>query len=102
LINDYQNRAEMEKLKAVNDFFNRQIMPRDDELTEMKCDYWQSPIETLVRGIGDCDDFAMAKYVSLRLLGISPEQLLVTSVEVASPRIFHHALLFVFPQLAWR
>jgi predicted transglutaminase-like cysteine proteinase len=98
LINDYQNRAEMEKLKAVNDFFNRQITPRDDEMTEIKCDYWQSPIETLVRGVGDCDDFAMAKYVSLRLLGISPEQLLVASVEVASPRIFHHALLFVFPQ----
>jgi predicted transglutaminase-like cysteine proteinase len=98
LINECQNLPEREKLKAVNHFFNRQITQRDDELTEINCDYWQSPIETLARGIGDCDDFAMAKYVSLRLLGFAPEQLLVAGVEVASSGIFNHALLFVYSQ----
>ncbi|MCI0697482.1 transglutaminase-like cysteine peptidase [candidate division KSB1 bacterium] len=95
LINDYQNRSNMDKLKAVNEFFNRHIIARADKGTEKGYDYWQSPIETLVRGIGDCDDFAMAKYVSLRLLGIPPEQLRVAVVEY--PLIGGHAVLLFFP-----
>jgi predicted transglutaminase-like cysteine proteinase len=95
LINECQNRSDMDKLNAVNRFFNRQIMARNDEGKANKGDYWQSPIETLVRGIGDCDDYAMAKYVSLRLLGISPEQLRVVMVKY--PLIGGHVVLLFFP-----
>jgi len=97
LINTCQNRSHTDKLRAVNEFFNHQIMARADQGTEKGCDYWQSPIETLVRGVGDCDDFAMAKYVSLRLLGIPSEQLRVASIK--DPDFDNrHALLFFFPQ----
>jgi len=96
LINECQNRSDMDKLWAVNEFFNRKIIARNDEGTAKGCDYWQSPIETLVRGVGDCDDFAMAKYVSLRLLGIPPEQLRVAVVKY--PHIGGgHAVLLFFP-----
>lgn len=95
LINNYQNRSDMDKLKAVNAFFNQQIIAQDDKGNATGCDYWQSPIETLVRGSGDCDDFAMAKYISLRLLGIPPEQLRVAVVK--SYKIYGHAVLFFFP-----
>jgi len=36
-------------------------------------DVWSSPLATLARGGGDCEDYAIAKYVALRLAGIAPE-----------------------------
>ncbi|RMF59258.1 MAG: hypothetical protein D6743_16585 [Calditrichaeota bacterium] len=70
LINGLQTHPAADKIKVVNDFFNQEIQRQNDQGAIRTYDYWQSPIETLVRGVGDCDDFAMAKYVSLRLLGI--------------------------------
>ena len=79
----------------MNDFFNRHIKARADDGSIKGGDYWQSPIETLVRGSGDCDDFVIAKYVSLRLLAIPPERLRLAVVK------YHpegdHAVLLFFP-----
>lgn len=94
LINNYQNRTSLDKLKAVNTYFNETIQPRNDQGSTKRYDYWQSPIETLVRGIGDCDDFAMAKYVSLRLLGIPVEQLRLASFKA---RPHGHLVLLFYP-----
>ena len=33
-------------------------------------DYWATPLEVLGRGEGDCEDFAIAKYMTLKLMGI--------------------------------
>lgn len=96
LINACQNRSNVDKIKAVNEFFNRQITAEADKGPAKGSDYWQSPIETLVRGIGDCDDFAMAKYISLRLLGIPAGQLRVAVVK--GNFSYRHAVLFFFPQ----
>ena len=60
------------------------------------CDYWQSPVETLARGKGECEDFAIAQYVSLRMLGMRPEQLRVSVVTL--PNVEPHAVLLVFPE----
>ncbi|MFO1219879.1 MAG: transglutaminase-like cysteine peptidase [Burkholderiaceae bacterium] len=59
------------RLEAVNQFFNRQIVFRDDEQVWGVADYWASPLETLGRGAGDCEDFAIAKYFAL-LAGGTP------------------------------
>ncbi len=96
LINARQKCQDMDKVRAVNEFFNRQITMKADKGTARGYDYWQSPIETLARGVGDCDDFAMAKYVSLRLLGIPAAQLRVAVVKGGFP--YRHAVLFFFPQ----
>jgi len=42
------------------------------------------PLEVLGRGQGDCEDFAIAKYVTLKLLGIPSEKLRLTYVKPAS------------------
>jgi predicted transglutaminase-like cysteine proteinase len=96
LINGCQNYSTMKKLRAVNEFFNQLILPRNDDGTENGYDYWQSPIETLARGAGDCDDFAMAKYVSLRLLGIPAAQLRVCLAQ--NFMLGNHAVLCFFPE----
>ena len=65
--------SDAEKLQVVNAFFNRHIRYGEDTEVWGQVDYWASPRETLELGAGDCEDFALAKYFTLRLLGI-PEQ----------------------------
>ncbi|MBR0567710.1 transglutaminase-like cysteine peptidase [Azoarcus sp. L1K30] len=64
-----------EKLSRVNAFFNRRIRFEDDIVIWKQADYWATPMETLGRGAGDCEDFSIAKYISLRLLDIPAEKL---------------------------
>lgn len=61
---------EAEKLKRLNDFFNRNIVFGEDITIWNQTDYWATPLETIGRGQGDCEDFAIVKYYSLRLVGI--------------------------------
>lgn len=45
-----------------------------------KSDYWETPIEFMKYG-GDCEDFAIAKYVALRTLGVSEERMRIAVVQ---------------------
>jgi len=63
------------KLKRVNDFINQNIRFEDDMIVWQKSDYWATPLETIGQGSGDCEDFAIIKYVSLRMAGISTQKL---------------------------
>ncbi len=69
-----------DKIARVNSFFNNKIEYVEDQFLWGKADYWATPLETLGRSQGDCEDFALAKYVSLRLLGVPAEQLRLTYV----------------------
>jgi len=66
---------EKARLKRVNNFFNRHILFQDDMITWQKKDYWATPLETMSKRAGDCEDFAIAKYATLKMVGISPEKL---------------------------
>ena len=44
-------------------------------------DYWETPVEALWKGAGDCEDYAIAKYFSLRHLGVSSDKLRITYVK---------------------
>lgn len=57
-------------------------------------DYWETPVEFLSRG-GDCEDFAIAKYVSLRSLGVPEERLRVAIVKDLQKGV-PHAILIVY------
>lgn len=67
--------TELERLVRVNDFFNRQIVFDDDMAIWGQADYWATPAETLGMGRGDCEDFVIAKYFTLRQLGLASERL---------------------------
>jgi predicted transglutaminase-like cysteine proteinase len=62
-------------LEAVNRFFNRRVAFREDAQVWGQTDYWASPLETLHRGAGDCEDFALAKYFTLLSAGVSAERM---------------------------
>ena len=67
--------GEAEKLKRINDFVNQKIAFEDDRSVWDQSDYWATPLETIGQGRGDCEDFAIIKYVSLRRAGIASDKL---------------------------
>jgi predicted transglutaminase-like cysteine proteinase len=58
------------RLRAINTYFNRQVQYRDDREVWGQVDYWASPLETLSKGQGDCEDYAIGKYFSLLAAGV--------------------------------
>jgi len=70
-----------EKLKRVNTFFNQRIFFRADQAVWGSADYWATPIESLRKGAGDCEDYALAKYFTLREIGVPANQLRITYVK---------------------
>jgi predicted transglutaminase-like cysteine proteinase len=63
------------QLDAVNAFFNRRIVFREDAQVWGQVDYWASPLELLDKGQGDCEDYAIAKYFSLLAQGMPVQRL---------------------------
>ena len=54
---------ERDRLAAVNGFFNQRVAFRDDIEVWGQIDYWATPLELLDKGAGDCEDYAIAKYM---------------------------------------
>ena len=80
-VNALSSAADDEKLKRINDFFNQKIKNFDDDISIWgKSDYWATPLESLGRQSGDCEDYSIAKYVFLRQLGIADDHLKLTYV----------------------
>ena len=73
--------SDTDKLRRINDFFNQRIVFSDDISIWGQSDYWATPIETIGRGRGDCEDFAIAKYFSLLNLGIPLNKLRLVYVK---------------------
>ena len=71
------------RLQAVNAFFNRRIAFRDDTEAWGQTDYWASPLESLERAQGDCEDYAIAKYFALAAAGVPVVRLRMVYVRAA-------------------
>ncbi len=66
---------ELLRLRDMNDFFNRRLTFREDNVTWGVPDYWASPLESLDKRAGDCEDYAIAKYFSLAASGVPTAKL---------------------------
>lgn len=76
LAEDSRPLTPQDKLKRVNEFFNRRIQFLFEDVQIWgQTDYWATPLETLSRGKGDCEDFTIAKYFTLLDAGLPNEQL---------------------------
>ena len=69
--------SDLEKIKLVNDFFNKNLKYDSDQNLWGKNDYWAKPLETLTIASGDCDDCAIVKYDTLKLLNIPVGKMLL-------------------------
>ncbi|MFZ2736977.1 MAG: transglutaminase-like cysteine peptidase [Burkholderiaceae bacterium] len=81
LIDDSRSLSELDKLERANAFFNRHIVFASDALVWQREDYWATPLELMGRGRGDCEDYAIAKYMTLQLMGVGHERLRIIYVE---------------------
>ena len=52
---------ELVRLKDINDFFNRRIAFKDDAVVWGVPDYWASPLESLDKRAGDCEDYEIGR-----------------------------------------
>jgi predicted transglutaminase-like cysteine proteinase len=94
LIQSSAGLAEKQQLAEVNRFFNRQLRFTDDIRLWRANDYWATPIEALVKGAGDCEDYSIAKYFTLRRLGIPSEKLRITYVKALRQNQAHMVLTY--------
>jgi len=85
-----QHKSAQEQLAAVNAYVNAQNYV-GDEKNYGQADYWADPATFLANG-GDCEDFAILKYFSLKALGWSTEKLRVVVVQDTKLRQPHAVL----------
>ncbi|MEF2232169.1 MAG: transglutaminase-like cysteine peptidase, partial [Pseudodesulfovibrio sp.] len=92
---EIQGKPDMERIKAVNTFFN-QWPYRLDQANYGASDYWASPPEFLKKS-GDCEDYAIAKYFALLEVGFQPGQLRIVAVKDMIRNIGHAILAVYLP-----
>jgi predicted transglutaminase-like cysteine proteinase len=90
---------EQSKLERSNRFFNQ--VPGVDDMTNWgQRDYWATPVEVLASNGADCEDYALAKYFTLKAAGVPAERLRITYVRAYLPRekrMEAHMVLAYYP-----
>ncbi|MDX1634570.1 MAG: transglutaminase-like cysteine peptidase [Marinobacter sp.] len=79
------------QLRLVNSFFNRARFINDIKHWGEE-DYWATPVELLATNGGDCEDFSIAKYLTLIEMGVPDEQLRITYVKALTLNQAHMVL----------
>jgi predicted transglutaminase-like cysteine proteinase len=93
----HQGRA---RLGQINRAVNLSIKPVSDWDQYGVADFWSSPLATLGSGGGDCEDYAIIKYLALRQSGITPDDLRLVIVRDIKHRT-DHAVVAVRHEDEW-
>lgn len=84
---------EEDDLLPINRFWNK--MPYLNDIKHWGVeDYWATPVEFLGSDAGDCEDFSIAKYFSLKELGLPPGSLRITYVRALKYNEAHMVLAY--------
>jgi len=94
LIEENQHLDDWKKLRLVNHFFNKKIKFVDDIAHWHQKDYWATPIEFIGTQGGDCEDFALAKYFTLKALGVDPGKMRLMYVRALAVNQAHMVLIY--------
>lgn len=82
-----------DQLYEINNFFN-EIPYYSDKEHWGKSDYWATPVEMLGTNGGDCEDYVIAKYFTLRTLGIPDSKLRMMFVTALQQNQAHMVLAY--------
>ena len=80
IVDNARAREGRARVGEINRAINLAIRPMSDLAQYGEIDVWSSPLVTFANGAGDCEDYAIAKFVALRLAGISPDDLRIVIV----------------------
>jgi predicted transglutaminase-like cysteine proteinase len=67
--------TDSDRLRKANEFVNKQTQFGEDISIWNQTDYWATPLETIGKAAGDCEDFAIYKYFTLKEMGVAPDKL---------------------------
>lgn len=93
LITDLKMQNRLRQIITVNKWFNR-LPYKHDQFAYGQLDYWADTRQLLINR-GDCEDYALSKYYTLRQLGFTPEELKIMVVYDQSTYT-NHAVLMVY------
>jgi predicted transglutaminase-like cysteine proteinase len=75
IVDGARSREGRARFGDINRAINLAIRPMNDLAQYGQIDVWSSPLVTFAHGAGDCEDYAIAKLVALRLAGIAADDL---------------------------
>ena len=84
---------EVDRLEGVNRYVNERVAFVDDRKQYGRADVWSAAAETLTRGRGDCEDYAIAKLQMLRRAGFADKDLYLVIVRDLVSRADHAVLV---------
>jgi predicted transglutaminase-like cysteine proteinase len=97
MIDKNQTQPELDKLTRANSFVNDRISYASDMAVWGVQDYWTTPLELFGKGRGDCEDYAIAKYITLRLMDVPVQKLRLVYVRARmGPQTVAHMVLSYF------
>jgi len=73
IVDEGRNREGRARIGVINRAINLAIRPMSDFAQWGVADHWSSPLETFLTGRGDCEDYAIAKYVALVEAGVAEQ-----------------------------
>lgn len=88
-----RGRDPAERIDAVNSYVNARIRFVDDSAQFGAGDRWLAPSESLARGRGDCEDYAIAKRAMLRTAGFADKDLYLVVLKDLGRRADHAVLV---------
>jgi predicted transglutaminase-like cysteine proteinase len=80
IVDSARTREGRARLGEINRAINLAIKPMSDMAQHGQIDVWSSPLDTFATGAGDCEDYAIAKFVALRMAGLSPDDLRIVVI----------------------
>jgi predicted transglutaminase-like cysteine proteinase len=80
------------RYETVNQLVNAAIVYQTDLAQHGVADVWSAPLETFTSGRGDCEDYAIAKFVALKEAGMPADQLSIVLVRDRAARVDHAVL----------
>jgi predicted transglutaminase-like cysteine proteinase len=89
-----RGQGELDRVEAVNRYVNGRVQFVDDSRQYGRADLWAAASDTLRRGRGDCEDYAIAKLQMLRAAGV-PDRDMYLVIAKDLVRRADHALLVV-------
>lgn len=100
MVDDVRGRTGRARIETANRLVNGAIRYTSDLIQHGVLDQWTTPLATLATGRGDCEDYAIAKYVLLREAGVAQGDLRILLGRDKAARE-DHAVLAVRDGSSW-
>ena len=100
IVDEGRARSGRARIGVINRAINLAIIPTSDLVQWGVVDRWSAPLETFTTRRGDCEDYAIAKYVALQAAGVAPEDIELVVVRNTDTSE-NHAVVAVWLDGTW-